>query len=241
MDYLICECSNNEYFILDKADYEKLKDHYWSFSKTNKKFYTHINREYISLSKFLLDIPKESKKQVLLKNKDYHDYRRSNLYTGNTYIDMGNYYIGKCFNDEEFLIDKEDFDRLSKFQWHVDGNGYVLTKIDGVSYKQHRMILNLTTSDDIEVDHINHNQLDNRKNNLRLANRCQQCMNTRKQKDNTSGVKGVYKITGYNRWAAQINANGKRYYLGSYDSLEEAVAVRREAENQLHGEYKCQE
>lgn len=49
--------------------------------------------------------------------------------------------------------------------------------------------------------------------------------------NNTSGHKGVYQKNG--KWAAKIQYKKKTYYLGSYDSLEEAVNARRQAENRV--------
>lgn len=235
---MVCECENNSYFIFDKQDYDLIKDYYWNFQKN--KVYTHINRKTVSLARFLTNTTTPNEK-VLLKNKDKTDYRRANLYTGNTYIKEKDYYIGSCFNDEKFLVDQDDYEWIKKYKWHVDKNGYVLTKINNKSFKQHRMILGLDTSDLIEVDHINHNQLDNRKSNLRLVNRSQQNMNKRTGVSNKSGKKGVYKMVGYdNKWCVQIDADGKKYYLGSFGSFEEAAKVREEAAIKLHGKYKCE-
>lgn len=52
---------------------------------------------------------------------------------------------------------------------------------------------------------------------------------------NTSGIKGVYfdKRRGY--WYAQITFKKKNYYLGSYKNKEDAVIVRRQAEERLFG------
>lgn len=50
-------------------------------------------------------------------------------------------------------------------------------------------------------------------------------------KNNTSGYKGVFQKRG--KWAASIQYKKKTYYLGSYDCLEDAVAARKEAENQV--------
>ena len=51
------------------------------------------------------------------------------------------------------------------------------------------------------------------------------------RKDNTTGHKGVYLKNG--RFAARIQYKGKRYYLGTFDKIEDAVSVRREAEEKI--------
>ena len=187
-----------------------------------------------------MDMTKSSKR-VLRKNNQIHDYRKSNLFAGNTYIDCGDFYKGICFNGEEFLIDKDDYEMIKPYVWHVDSNGYVITKIKNEVFKQHRMILGLDKGDDREVDHIYHNQLDNRKSQLRIADRYENCMNERLSKLNTSGVKGVYQSSDGQRWLAQITARGVKYYLGSYIDFEDAVHARKEAENKYHKEYACSE
>ena len=54
------------------------------------------------------------------------------------------------------------------------------------------------------------------------------------RKDNTSGYKGVYLKD--DRWAVRIQYKGKRYYLGTYDKLEDAISVRKEAEEKIREE-----
>jgi hypothetical protein len=52
-------------------------------------------------------------------------------------------------------------------------------------------------------------------------------------KNNTSGVRGVYPVKKNGEivaWVAQIKFKGKMKYLGTFDTLEEAAAVRKEAE-----------
>lgn len=237
--YMICYCDNEKYFIFDREDFNKIKNSYWNFSKSNR-VYTHMNKKTVLLSRFLLNIPINSKTKVFFKNKDYTDFRKENLYSGSEYYKKDKYYVGITFKNEEFFFDEEDYEIIQKYRWHVDSNGYVIAKKENKSYKMHRVVLGLTVNDKVEVDHINHNKLDNRKNNLRIVTRSQQCMNTRKRKNNSSGIKGVYKMTGYEKWCAQINASGKRIYLGSFNNKEDAINARLEAEKKLHKEYACQ-
>ena len=82
----------------------------------------------------------------------------------------------------------------------------------------------------IEVDHINHNRLDNRKSNLRIVTRQENMYNKSEYKNNTSGVKGVKWNKDRQKWQVQINHNKKRIHLGLYSDLEEAKQVRLKAE-----------
>lgn len=88
-----------------------------------------------------------------------------------------------------------------------------------------------------EVDHINGNGLDNRRENLRLANRAQQNRNTRMKRNNTSGFKGVSYHKPNNRWCAYITVNSKTVYLGSFLTPEEAHEAYCKKATEVYGEF----
>ena len=58
-------------------------------------------------------------------------------------------------------------------------------------------------------------------------------LNNRPKKNNTSGVRGVCFDKRVNKWRATLIFRGKRYWLGSYNSIEAAAEARREAEEML--------
>lgn len=66
--------------------------------------------------------------------------------------------------------------------------------------------------------------------NCRWATMAEQKVNTRRQRNNTSGVRGVsfHQLTG--KWRAYIKVNQKIRHLGTFGSLEQAGAARRAAE-----------
>lgn len=68
--------------------------------------------------------------------------------------------------------------------------------------------------------------------NCRWATRAQQGRNTRAQ---TRLNVGVYKTRG-GKYQAHIKANGKRYYLGTFDAIEEARAARKAGERKYWGQ-----
>lgn len=87
------------------------------------------------------------------------------------------------------------------------------------------------------IDHINHNKLDNRIENLRLVTYRSNSQNMALRPTNTSGVCGVCWSKANNCWVAGITVRGKAIYLGSFASLEEAAAARAKA-NQKYGFHK---
>lgn len=85
-----------------------------------------------------------------------------------------------------------------------------------------------------EVDHINNDPQDNKKENLRMATRSEQCMNRTAGKADRPN-KGVYKRDYGDRWSAQIWVNGVCKNLGTFGSEEEAIKIRQSATKLLHG------
>lgn len=72
------------------------------------------------------------------------------------------------------LVDKEEYKRLEKYNWCYD-HGYARTTIQGKRVYMHRLILNPEGKE--QVDHINQNKLDNRKENLRICTYVQNSWN----------------------------------------------------------------
>ena len=83
------------------------------------------------------------------------------------------------------------------------------------------------------VDHINHDGCDNRIENLREVTAKEQAMNTRLSKLNTSGVKGVSFLKDRNKWRASANIDGKKTNLGTFATMNEAVAARLKVEKRV--------
>lgn len=127
------------------------------------------------------------------------------------------------------LIDLDDVDRVMKYKWHLSDQGYVA---GGKSpFRLSRVIL--TAPVGYEVDHVNHNKLDNRKTNLRICTHSQNCMNMPPIHD----IKGIYWERDSKRWVAQIGINNKDIKLGRFKDKEEAIRARKQAETELFGEF----
>jgi hypothetical protein len=87
------------------------------------------------------------------------------------------------------------------------------------------------------LDHINGNPLDNRIENLRKATISQNGFNTRKYKNNKSGVKNVFWYSRAQKWIARIRVNGKNVFHQQCDTVEEAETLLKEVRHKYHGEF----
>lgn len=114
-------------------------------------------------------------------------------------------------------------------------HGYWRIKIDGEIYLAHRLAWFYCQKKwpPSQVDHKNGKRSDNRRRNLRLASHSQNQTN-RGPASNQTGHTGVYLNAKTGRYYASINKNKKYHYLGSFDSLEDAVGARVAAEKKLH-------
>lgn len=137
------------------------------------------------------------------------------------------------------VIDAEDYDRVmppsknyGERRWYLDSYGYAYSTMTGHpaattggNIKLHRLIMNVSAGDGSLIDHINGNKLDNRKANLRLADKTINSLNTPKRPGCSSKYKGVTRFR--NKWLAQATVSKKRVYLGVYETETEAYAARK--------------
>lgn len=159
----------------------------------------------------------------------------------NTYDLSGEYGVGYTNKGEKFLFDKEDYDLIKDFCWYIDSNGYVVNKSSKQIIMFHRLVTNTLNKKEIQVDHIFHHKNDNRKSKLRTVNSSQNNMNKTIQLNNKSGVRGVSWDNRIHKWISEIRAYGKKYYLGSFSNLDEAVKERKKAEQIYFGEFNYKE
>lgn len=153
----------------------------------------------------------------------------------NTYDLSNKYGVGFTLKGEEFLFDQEDYGKIKKYCWYIRNNGYLATGSGKNTKLFHRLITNCNK--DMVVDHINHNKMDNRKDNLRICKQSQNSANSKTSINNTSGVTGVSWNKEKNRWSANIMVNRKSINLGYYDEFNDAARARKEAENKYFGEF----
>ena len=128
------------------------------------------------------------------------------------------------------IVDDNDYDRVSQYKWcavYIKGTWYATRRAnDENPYKpMHRFILKAKKGE--EVDHINRNGLDNRKQNIRICDR-ETNLKNRKIWGN-SRYKGVSFHSRDKVWQAYKKIAGKQIYIGSFISEREAsLAIGRD-------------
>lgn len=87
------------------------------------------------------------------------------------------------------------------------------------------------------LDHKDDNPANNNISNLRIATESQNRHNTRKHRDNKSGVKGVCWDAKNQKWVVNVTYQYKTHWGGRFSDLEEAKRVACALRNNLHQEY----
>lgn len=119
---------------------------------------------------------------------------------------------------------------------------YMTVCVNGKKYYQHRVIWEMLKGkipDGMEIDHQDHNGLNNLIENLRLTSPLGNGQNKPRLKNNTSGYVGVSKSG--SKWRAYIGEGNKQIWLGSFDSFDDAKMAREKASSRYsfhcnHGE-----
>ena len=122
----------------------------------------------------------------------------------------------------------------------VNSCGYLQCEVKGKTYMVHRIIYELCSGETIpkgfQIDHIDRNPLNNRFENLRLASQNQNQINSKKPSNNTTGYKGVL-ATPSGKFQARLGFNGKKLYLGLFNTAEEANQCVINETKRLYGEF----
>ena len=124
-------------------------------------------------------------------------------------------------------------------------NGYLVVNLMNEGDKSCKSIHRLVATAFIEnpdnkqnVDHINHDKLNNHISNLRWATVSENNQNTSIGIRNTSGIIGVSFHKPSQKWRAQIDADGRRIHLGYFINKDDAIVARENAEIYHFGEFR---
>ncbi len=136
------------------------------------------------------------------------------------------------------IVDDSDYDRVAAVKWCFSG-GYAVRQVwgngKGKAQAMARFIMGEPAG--MEVDHRSMDTLDNRRDNLRVATHRQNLCNRGKQRNNTSGFKGVSWNKSAGKWVAGIKNHSKRIALGYFTDIIDAAKRYAQAARELHGEF----
>jgi len=140
------------------------------------------------------------------------------------------------------LIDDEDYELVSGYEWHLhrDRNAnYARTSVSRNGKRarvyMHRLIMDAPKGR--QVDHIDHDALNNRRANLRMCTASQNQGNQRKQTGTSSQYKGVCWHKEKGKWHAKIKANAPCRHLGYFSDETDAARAYNDAARELFGEF----
>lgn len=136
------------------------------------------------------------------------------------------------------LVDDEDYERVSQFQWHIEARPY--GKISHISNRElgqlNRYLLDVKDPK-ILITHKNKKRLDNRKDNLTTLAHIEAIRQSKGRKNATSKYKGVSWNKANKRWHARILLNGKNKHLGYFvNEIEAAKAYNSAVLTYLDGD-----
>jgi len=141
------------------------------------------------------------------------------------------------------IVDDEDYDFLMQWKWNArrcckdsfyakrhqkEGNGRVVRYMHQEVSKPPK---------GMEVDHINHNGLDNRRENLRVCTHQENAMNNSGRNGCSSNYVGVCWKPARRKWQAQIKHNGIVTSLGFFRYERDAAIVRDRKAKELRGDF----
>lgn len=134
----------------------------------------------------------------------------------------------------EIIVDADIAKDVRNRMWCLDGGGYAVANVGHTLIRLHDYVMAKTCGKKPEgcyVDHINHDKLDNRRQNLRFVTPAESVLNIPLKANNTSGITGVSHGKNGKGYRAYITIDKKRIELGTYPTIEQASAARRVAED----------
>jgi len=141
------------------------------------------------------------------------------------------------------LVDDDDFEQLSKFKWQAlwQPGRRVFVAVRSTPRPNQKTVFMtrqiMRAPAEKEVDHHDHNTLNNQRANLRVCTGSQNQGNSRQRKGCSSRFKGVCWHRDHQKWIARIRKTYKLQHLGYYADEREAARAYNQAAIEHFGEF----
>ena len=161
------------------------------------------------------------------------------------YLPRRNGEIFKTCIDTKYLQMLIDLDWCWHTSWNKHFHGYYVahTEYLGIFYntpksKTHLLHKVIVGNKNVMIDHIDHNGLNNRMNNLRVIDNSNNLKNRKGiNSNNTSGYRNVTWSTNENLWIIQMQINGKNTIMGKFIDLDRAGQTAKELRDIYYSQY----
>ncbi|MFA6851065.1 MAG: HNH endonuclease [Selenomonadaceae bacterium] len=143
-----------------------------------------------------------------------------------------------CRNGFETTVDTSDLEKVKKYKgtWIVNNSNpgklhYIYGNFQGGMLLLHRYIMGAPKG--MSIDHLNHDGLNNCRNNLRIVTHAQNMQNRNVHKNSKSGIRGVYWDKQRKRWVVEIKLNSKKIYKKRFNNILDAENTAKEMRAKL--------
>lgn len=136
------------------------------------------------------------------------------------------------------VVDDTDFELVNQYKWHYNSHGYAYRYAGGGREHTKRQSMHELVYGRIDdlIDHKDGDGLNNRRSNLRPADKSLNAANSKIRSDNTSGYRGVY-VNKQGTYYVQIQVRGKVFNIGTFKFIKEAARAYNRAALEHFGNY----
>lgn len=135
------------------------------------------------------------------------------------------------------LIDDADAELVGRYSWHLHVTPHTNYADTWLTAPRRKVLMHVLLMGQRGIDHINHDGLDNQRENLRVATQGQNLANQRPIRGGSSRYKGVSWHAQRSRWRADIRLAGRTRFLGYFTDQADAARAYDAAALTAWGEF----